>query len=172
MKYSHSNRGYTLLFATLTAAVVLGVAIFITSTSRKQFILASTARDSMFSIYNADSALECAAVGWISITASGGGSFNCNGSDIYAVGPFDDAQMTNRPAEWSSGFDSDAVIIPFESAGQEKGCAKLVFIEGVKNGSSEPVNVIEARGYNLGNASECPKIGPRTVERALRVTYE
>src|ERR1035437_10295519 len=53
--------GYTLLFAVLTAALVLGVAVFILSVSRGQYLLASTARESTYAIYAADSGIECAA---------------------------------------------------------------------------------------------------------------
>ena len=53
------RRGYTLLFAVLVASLVLGVAVFILSISRKQYILSSTARNSMYALYAADSGLEC-----------------------------------------------------------------------------------------------------------------
>src|ERR1035437_2933646 len=67
MNFNHSNKilreqnGYTLLFAVLTASLVLSVAVFILSVSRGQYLLASTARESTYAIYAADSGLECAA---------------------------------------------------------------------------------------------------------------
>ncbi len=64
MKYikSHTRRGYTLLFAVLIASLVLGVAVFILSVSRKQYLLSATARESMYAVYASESGIECAAL--------------------------------------------------------------------------------------------------------------
>jgi len=43
--HHRAERGYTLLFAVITASILLSIAVFIVSVSRKQFILASSARD-------------------------------------------------------------------------------------------------------------------------------
>src|SRR5579872_6815405 len=58
-KKQHS-KGYTLLFSIIVSTVVLAIAAFILTISRKEFILASAARDSTVSIYAADSGIECA----------------------------------------------------------------------------------------------------------------
>ena len=60
-RLSKINSGYTLLFATLIAALVLGVVVFIIGVARKQYLLSSTARDSIYSFYAAQSAMECMA---------------------------------------------------------------------------------------------------------------
>ena len=171
MKYTSTHRGYTLLFATLTAAVVLNIAIFISSVSRKQYILSSTARDSLFAVYNADSAMDCAAPRWLEDGFPVSGNFICNGTSYpYAIA----TAYTLLPAEWTSAFRSADIIIPFVSGADEKGCAKVTLIQGSKDngaGGTDTINIVEALGYNLGKSGECPKISPRTVERALRVTY-
>src|SRR5689334_14001809 len=126
MKHISSHkRAYTLLFAALTAAVVLGVAVFISSVSRKQFILASTARDSLFAIYNADSGIECAITNWASIIPPAGGSFNCNGQIINIV--FNSAPMSPPPSGtgWGQAHDSIPAKISF---GPQRGCALVSFI--------------------------------------------
>ena len=166
MTYTSTHRGYTLLFATLTAAVVLNIAIFISSVSRKQYILSSTARDSLFAVYNADSAIDCAAAAWFQGDFPVTGNFICNGTSFSfnIITPH-----TPFPAGWTSANRSAEVIIPFASGAEEKGCAKVTFITGIKDGDS--ISVVEALGYNLGNGTTCPRISPRTVERALRVTY-
>jgi hypothetical protein len=169
MKRIHTQRGYTLLFATLTATVVLTVAIFIASVSRKQYILSSTARDSLYAIYNADSALECAAVSLEDVSAESGGSFRCNGTDVYSVPSFN-TPVSPAPAGFQEAYKSIEVAVPFTSGADEKGCAKVSFTEGTKD-NGDFVLIIESRGYNLGSSAACPVIGPRTVERALRVTY-
>jgi hypothetical protein len=166
MTYTSTHRGYTLLFATLTAAVVLNIAIFISSVSRKQYILSSTARDSLFAVYNADSAMDCAAARWLEDGFPVSGNFICNGASYpYTIA----TAVTPLPNGWTSASRSADIFIPFASGGEEKGCAKVTLIQGTKGG--EPISVVETLGYNLGNSGECPKISPRTVERALRITY-
>lgn len=59
MNNLYNNRGYTLLFASITAGLVLGVAVFILSVSRRQAIIAALAKNSTYSMYAADSAIEC-----------------------------------------------------------------------------------------------------------------
>ena len=52
--------GYTLLFAVLVSSIVLAVALSILSISRKEFLLSSSARESAYSFYAADTGMECA----------------------------------------------------------------------------------------------------------------
>lgn len=160
---SSHKKAYTLLFAALTAAVVLGVAVFISSVSRKQFILASTARDSLFAIYNADSGIECAITNWVSILPPDGDSFNCNGQIIDVE--FNSSPMANPPAGWGQAIESIPAKISF---GPQRGCALVSFIVS----QDQTKTAIISRGYNLGDATNCPMIGPRTVERAMQLTYE
>ena len=160
MRYNSPQRGYTLLFATLTATVVLGVAIFITSVARKQYILAATARDSMFSIYNADSAIECAATVGIGLTPSGD-TFYCNNVQ-YTIPAL--SVMAVPPDGWGETYESSAIKVSF---GTGKGCATVSFLAS----ADDLKHAVSARGYNLGDGTTCPTIGPRTVERAMRVTY-
>ena len=157
MTFSSQNRGYTLLFATLTAAVVLSVAIFITSVARKQYILASTARDSMFAIYNADSGLECAAETVLNIAETD--VFYCN--DVQYQIPFTGGDVVSDPPpgwiETGDTFESDPVKIFFyddsgDPINTSRGCAVITVRINV-----EPINgaiikqQINSRGYNLGN---------------------
>ena len=84
-----NQRGYTLLFAVLTASLVLGVAVFILSISRGQFLLASAARESTYAIYAADSGIECAAsaVSGAEVSTSSGATIDmpCFGSVAGAL---------------------------------------------------------------------------------------
>jgi hypothetical protein len=156
-----TNRGYTLLFAALTAAVVLGVAVFILSVSRKQFILSSTARESTYAIYAADSVIECAARVSIASTTQGA-SFNCN----------DNAPLTINMNPGSSEPVPNGMIDTHQTSLHvplsNNSCAKLIFTTGTINGT--PYTVIDSRGYNLCTVSGPDTSSPRTVERALRLT--
>jgi len=53
------SNGYTLLFAVLVAALVLAIGISILNISKKEFILATSSRDSSQAFYSADAAIEC-----------------------------------------------------------------------------------------------------------------
>lgn len=50
MNYSNYKKGYTLLFSVIVSSVILSIAAFILSTSRRQFILSSVARDSTMAV--------------------------------------------------------------------------------------------------------------------------
>ncbi len=73
MKLKYTQSGYTLLFAVIISSLVLSVAMFILSVSKKQFQLATAARESMKASYNAKSARECTeSVSWLNIASSTG----------------------------------------------------------------------------------------------------
>jgi hypothetical protein len=171
MQNSNKKRGYTLLFAVLTATVVLGVAIFITSITRKQFILSSAARDSMFAVYNADSAMECAALSLQNseIGESFGGIMNCGGATPAS---FSFASMAIPPTGHSEAKQGAGYFV---FPGNNRGCVQVT-VTFATTTSGTGTSIIESRGYNLGTEVggiiTCPTIGPRTVERAIRLRYE
>ncbi len=175
MKSSNSKRGYTLLFAVLTASLVLGVAAFTVGVARKQYILASTARDSIFSFYNADSAISCITNTWSQSTSSGA-VVNCNNNGNISLGfsPDDNGLPWPSPTTFN-GYDPvyKSVTGSFEF-GSNGGCAVFTIWVGAKNNGEEK-SVMEARGYNVCS-SNGGNIGPldssRTVERAIRITSE
>lgn len=53
------QRGFTLLIALVLTSVVLAVGVALLDIAYKQILLASSARQSQYAFYNADSALEC-----------------------------------------------------------------------------------------------------------------
>lgn len=107
MKYIqlHTKRGYTLLFAVLIASLVLGVAVFILSVSRKQYLLSATARESMYAVYASESGIECATLEgnefFYPFDVSGG-QFKCKNF------PNDDVNITFiEPNDEGSGMYTD-----------------------------------------------------------------
>lgn len=54
------HRGFTLLIALVLTSVVLAVGIALLDIAYKQILLASSAKNSQYAFYAADSALECA----------------------------------------------------------------------------------------------------------------
>ena len=173
------EKGYTLLFAVLTAATVLGVAVFILSESRGQYLLASTARESTFAIYAADSGIECAALvaGNLSTTTPATANMDCAGHTVAG-------NNTNIiPAFKSDGSDSVTVsglyraqkeLVTIDLGGGR--CAAISFIKGVDDATHTiSITQIESHGYNFctnsGGSLAPDASNPKIVERAIRLTY-
>jgi len=165
-----SNRGYTLLFAVLTAVLVLGIAVFITSTSRKQFILSVTARESMYALYAADSGMECAAAAFSHIASTTGGIIYCKGSSVQLYSFTSSNLVTGLSQEQSS----KEAVFSFNDTSGNGPCAVITFTTGFD--SNNRLNtVIDSSGYNICTVSAGslgPDPGSQTVERALELTYK
>lgn len=180
MRYlSHKNQsnGYTLLFAVLVASLVLGVAAFIIDISRKQFILSSLARDSLYSFYAADSGVQCALADGIDniATTSSAQSISCDGIST---------NLTFAPVSTPSGFgfnSTDQVYsfsvpifleLPATSGDTNPSCVSLEVWRGYDS-SENMLTVMQSRGYNTCAETGSvwgPVFSPETVERALQVT--
>lgn len=188
MNKLYNNKGYTLLFAAITAALVLGVAVFILSVSRKQYILASTARDSMFSIYSADSGIECIALRNNDLSANGiinenpadrissstvasGFELKCN-EGTFAIEP---KSYEEHPSFKDGSDTKQASGYIYTGYGGVDTCAQITVTTG-KDSNGDKRKVFDVRGYNLcegsGNSWQPIFGSPRTVERALRLTYK
>jgi Tfp pilus assembly protein PilX len=164
------NKGYTLLFAVIVSVLVLSIATFILSVSRKQLILSSSARDSVYAFYAADSGLECALLNLdalaISTTLT---SITCGGVDQPVI------QFGNE----SSGMATFQMFTGAYSGATQKtqsgaaSCAitqvTYMVIPGIGIDATSTRTVVESRGYNIGwDGTTCSVKGPRKVERALR----
>jgi hypothetical protein len=175
-----TKSGYTLLFAVLISVLVLGVAVFISGTARKQYILSSTALDSMYSFYAADSGIECVAASGVP-SSTVPITINCNGQQVIlaaspssswstnpSTGPFSD-QFIGAPiseATFNIGFYPPSTSISLT------GCANIK-IDTYKNTSGGYSAIVQSRGYNICKMIDfTPDVSsPRTVERALQVHY-
>lgn len=169
------NGGYTLLFAMLTAALVLGVSVFIISISRGQYLLSSTARESMYAVYAADSGLECGSLAAVSTLLSttsaigiGAGTISCGGISEQTIssytGPSDYSGLKSRTAYRT------ITNLTF-GTGVNTRCAQVTFIKGMTEDGQYPVTIIESRGYNRNCPVANATTDPLTVERALVLTH-
>jgi len=165
--------GYTLLFAVLIATLVLGVATFILGIARKQYILSSTARDSLYSFYAADSGTECVA------KDSGNNSlfFNNGQFDITCAGQ---TKHVIFSALSPTNISSAIITFGFADTGSPAtdpvwGCA-LVNIDQLYDSTGNlKKTTITSKGYNLCDKISSvvqafdfkPQSSSRTVERAL-----
>lgn len=160
------QKGYTLLFAVITATLVLGVAVFILSVSKKQYALAVVARESTYAVYAADSGIECMTLVSATTTANfdivcDGQTYNVLTTDFDSVS---DPQFVNGSAK--------RLHLPKIITLDNSRCALIMIATG--NDISDPSSlktVIESRGYNQCDANG-PVASTRTVERALRLTLQ
>ncbi len=160
-KNLQKNKGYTLLFAVLVSALTLSVGISILNISKKEFLLASSARESTTAFYAADSGIECAVYydnqsNFSVLDDSFKNSVNCAGSSV------------GNPT-YTSGSPR---IYTFDININGISCAR-VFIKKYITGGQISTS-IESRGYNVGVnkvTNTCVGTSPKKVERALYYTY-
>lgn len=175
----NDQRGYTLLFAVLTAALVLGVAVFIVSVSTRQYQLASSVRNSMYSFYAADSGVECAAAAYNNglINASSSVSLPCNGTNPTAAFNQVSSATNDVPLPLlNSTYALNKAIFNISMPGNT--CAVIYVFDGYNTSGSPYVagthyTIIDSRGYNRCTSTFGPDTSyPDTVERALRLTKQ
>jgi len=187
----NTHKGYTLLFAVLTAVLVLGIAAFVAGVARKQYIISSTARDSVYSLYAADSGIECVVQAGVSnMVPPAGGPIPCAGAPTivsitfptvtwYAGVPaaLDKNQTIYQARDSSTGLYYITLPIIYTDA-EGTNIAECVVMKIWKGtdayNSSVSRTVIESRGYSVCDTSNNNTFGPsqssRNVERAIRLT--
>lgn len=166
------NKGYTLLFAVLVSSIVLSIGISILTISKKEVLLASSARDSMLAFYSADSGMECVRYwdvnGKVSSSTNSGISMSCaDTSDINLDHP---NFMEYTPKVWTASSS-----LKLGNNGQ---CAVVTVTKTYALdsalGRQKIKTTIDSRGYNIGwdpSTSRCDTPSPRRVERGLRLVY-
>lgn len=171
-----TSKGYTLLFAVIVAVLLLSIAAFILSVSRKQAILSSAARDSVYAFYAADSGLECGIEHLTELTTPGAlPTITCGNSPSANVTYVGNSSVGTSTFSLLTGTGDG-------TAGQKtiSGASSCVFVTAAyvvtpPNGSNGTTTsmYLTSRGYNIGwnsTAKDCSVTGPRKVERALLYT--
>jgi hypothetical protein len=164
MIFPSKKSGYTLLFAVLVATLVLGVAVFITGIARKQYILSSTALDSLYALYAADSGIQCATAGGVP-SSPGPVVIKCT-NNLFPL-PTYSSGITN----FSLGFYTQT------TTPSPIGCAVINIDTSYATIPGDPRKAtVLSKGYNLckilpGGGYGPDDSSPRTVERALQVDY-
>lgn len=175
------DRGYTLLFAVLVTSIVLSVAISILSISRKEFVLSTSARESQFAFYAADSGLECASYFDV---VNPQHQFNSTTSAATIICGAMSATKSVSPTYTEAGPLSTTTFtfnFPTTSALSGTACSNVVVTKArtviPANGSSSARTrsdtTIVASGYNVGwnpGPSDCSASNPKKVERQLKLT--
>lgn len=171
--YLKNNKGYTLLFAVIVSSIVLSVGISILSISKKEFLLASSSRESVIAFYAADAGFECALTrdNYFATTSTAGISIQCMNQSITMFPSF--------PNTFPGGNDGTGLFtFDLKMGSISKSCAKVTvlkyYVLDSALGAYVPASRIESRGYNLGwdtNNNLCSVNSPNRVERAIRYTY-
>ncbi len=153
MMYGRPQRGFTLLIAVVLASVILSLALALIEVAYKQIVLASTAKNSQYAFYAADSALECIlyydqTFDAFGTNPNGISSISCDGTNISFT---------------SSGSAPKITLITLTcgTAGTEQAKAEIY-----KGYSTEPNSRIYITGY-----SSCSTSDTRRIERGIKVAY-
>ena len=157
--YRDRERGFTLLIATILSSVALAIGLAVTDLAYRQVILSSSAKQSQYAFYAADSALECALYfdqqqgafayktpppSGVSIScAAGGGAVPVSFS-------------VSEPSPVTLRFLSD-----WFSAGASPACARLTVLK-----ASTGATDLFAEGANT-----CDLSSARAIGRGIRVNY-
>lgn len=179
------NKGYTLLFAIIVSSIVLSVAVFIISSSRRQSILSSTVRDSTLAMYAADGAMQCAVMAYYKIGSEFSTTSGLENKKLpcYVTTSITDPSsvfnytIKNSPTDTSTniknGFVYEATVIRLMP---NNTCAKINITWGVDKTTDNEKAVIDAYGYNFDTKNYAPckvngSANPRAVERGIRTQF-
>ena len=169
-----SNKGIALLTSVLVVSVILAIALTLMSLVVKQFLISSSAQQSVLSIYAADAGMECALLYDIRGTEAA-----LNGDYVFATST---SNLNNNTGAgltcFGLGLSNYSVVdnvnsattsfeVSFPSGGFPTRCTRVEVaknFDGITNATK-----IVSKGYNVS----CARVGtsPRVVERALRVDY-
>jgi len=154
-----SNRGITLLIAIIIAASLLVISMGLVNIAVKQAFLSSSAKESQYAFYAADTGIECALYWDVRNENAGRSAFAtsttqtiyCNQDNTNPINP-------NTPTGVVGGMSAPAFTITFKP---NPYCA-VVTVTKNNDGTTK----IESRGYNT-----CDPSSSSRVERAVKVTY-
>lgn len=147
------HRGFTLLTAVVLSSVILTVALALLDVTYKQVLLTSTARQSQYAFYAADSVLECV---------------------LYYDQQFD---AFNTNLQGYTSISCDGVTIPFTSSGSGPKTTDITVTCGTPGTVRASVNITKgnptapASRIYVSGYSACDPNHPRRVERGVKMTY-
>ena len=151
-------RGFTLLIAVILSSVVLSVGLALLNVAYKQLLLSSSAKQSQYAFYAADSALECALYYDQHFDLFNLNPYEMKGSDIVCGGqPILGTLSQSGTSPKKSTFYITCPNNPTLSQAR---------VDIYKNSPGTPTNSIYATGD-----SSCNPEDPRRIERGIKVTY-
>jgi hypothetical protein len=177
---TYTQGGYTLLFAVITATLVLGVAVFIVGVATKQYELSVQARNSVYSFFAADSGIECAVSpgNWTNsggFASTTGGTLRCAGgtATFAAVSPvvISPSSIVTGTAANPVRQQQGTISLQYNNGTViTKSCVQITLTTGLDPTANTPITIIDSRGYNICTTAPAPdSSNTGTVERALRL---
>lgn len=149
-----TQRGFALLIAVILTSVVLALGEALLDVAYKQVLLSSSAKNSQYAFYNADSALECALY-WDQklnafdyTTPLPSGSITCNSAALqnYTTSISGSTRITSFGVACSTGAGNSGLTTVYKQS----------------SGTTD----IYSNGYNSCDASSATRI-----ERGLKIHY-
>ncbi len=183
---AQKNKGYTLLFAVVVSTLVLSIGISILNIAKKEFLLATSARDSAAALYAADGGLECAIYsdqGTLLITGVPRDTFNPTTNKTANFGcnvPYKFVQADVNTSSTGAASPGEGVFKFHARFGSDGTSCAVVTVTKYKvttAGVTKLKTNIQSRGYNTGwkatlpidaqNSGSCDTPSAKRVERAL-----
>lgn len=160
------TRGITLLIAVILSSVILSVTLSLLDITYKQVILASSAKQSQYAFYAADSAMECVLYWDQQKDAFDYTATPYLTSGITCADPMGVAQTIiplNAPNSSVQGGSSRTTIF-YLPCGAAMGGGTYGYVSITKaNGGATSI-------YTAGYSS-CSAADPRRIERGLKISY-
>jgi Tfp pilus assembly protein PilX len=169
-KSSKSTTGFAMLFAVLTASLLLSIGLAIFNISFKELLISTNARESQIAFYAADSARECA-VYWTIKKGAFQACFdnNCAGGlDKFVPGEVELANVVCNggatPLELTDGATSTYSLDKFIKIGTtDLDPDSSIEIIRSTNPAKDIITTITANGHNTG-------VSGRRLERSIEQT--
>ena len=146
-----NKKGFVVLYTVLIASIILAIVIGISSISYGEIILSAEAREGNIAFFAADTGSECALY-WDrtqNVFSAPPATFSCDG-----------LQPAYNPLIGGYVADLD----------NQTHCAVITVDKNFINNNISYTR-IESRGYNVSCSDAINNTNPKTIERAIRVTY-
>jgi len=147
------TRGFTLLIAVVLSSVLVSISLSLIDIAYKQIVLASTATQSEYAFYNADTALECALYWDQKYNA-----FDYTTPLAASALICGNQAVTGYTVTISGGFKRTSFALPCAGGGT----ASSVIVEKNSTGGTR----LYGNGYNT-----CATNDVRRIERGLKASY-
>ena len=164
-KTANPTRGITLLVAVILSSVVLSVALSLLDVAYKQQLLASTAKQSQYAFYAADSAMECALYydqkqnAFDYTSPSAGNTIRCGNMAIL--------NYASPTIVTGVGGNLKKYTFNISCTGSDvRGSVTVLKSDGSGLCNNTNHTCIYTSGY-----STCDTTDPRRIERGLKVLY-
>ena len=152
------KKGFVILFAVVVSSIVLTITMGVANIALKEVKFSTSARDSNYAFYAADTGAECALVN----------------DKTPSYFPLPGSPTALACANGSTPtYDTPTQTYRFIVTGLGSTTTSCSIVTVKKDDYTSPPNILTtiiAKGYNIGDSS-CTSTNPDRIEREIRVTY-